>query len=116
MTGDADYVYREQRGDDRLTSGDLCQIYECYEPRQSGSYYCVYHTSERLDVKAVRPSYSNQEMDTIKIGIEQSAKGARVTISLLQTDHDIDTAVKKAVAAYKQTLVDLKAQELKVDE
>lgn len=54
--------------------------------------------------------------DHIKIVIEQSAKGARVTATLERADHDIDEAVYQAVRTYRETIIRLKEMGLKVDE
>jgi hypothetical protein len=54
--------------------------------------------------------------DHIKINIEQSAKGARVTVTYDRSDHDIDTAVSKSVETYKKTIQKLKDENMKVDE
>lgn len=54
--------------------------------------------------------------DHIKINIEQTVKGARVTVTYDRSDHDIDLAVSKSVELYKKTVDTLKTQNLKVDE
>ena len=54
--------------------------------------------------------------DHIKIHIAQSAKGARVEVTIDREDHDIDTAVKQAVEAYKKSIEKAKSENLKVDE
>ena len=53
--------------------------------------------------------------DHLKINIEQSVKGSRVTVTYDRSDHNIDEAVLKAVEMYKKTLDTLKSQGLKVD-
>lgn len=52
----------------------------------------------------------------IKINIEQSAKGARVTVTLDREDHEIDKAIDQAVNAYIGTIDKLKELDLRVDE
>ena len=54
--------------------------------------------------------------DHLKINIEQSAKGARVTVTYDRSDHNIDEAVTKAVETYKKSIEKLKAESMKVDE
>ena len=54
--------------------------------------------------------------DHIKISIEQTAKGARVTATLDRSDHDIDKAVAQAVETYMHTIDLLKENKMKVDE
>lgn len=54
--------------------------------------------------------------DHIKIAIEQTVKGARVTATIDRSDHDIDEAVGQAVRTYKETIEHLKEMGLKVDE
>lgn len=54
--------------------------------------------------------------DHLKINIEQTAKGARVTVTYDRSDHDLDIAVSKSVELYKKTVEELKANNMKVDE
>jgi uncharacterized protein YdcH (DUF465 family) len=54
--------------------------------------------------------------DHIKISIEQTSKGARVTATYDRSDHDIQEAVNGAIQAYETTILELKERGLKVDE
>lgn len=54
--------------------------------------------------------------DHIKIGIEQSSKGARVSVTYDRSDHDIEVAVEDAILTYVTTIKNLKEQGMKVDE
>lgn len=54
--------------------------------------------------------------DHLKINIEQTAKGARINVTLDRSDHDIEKAITQAVATYKETLNRLKETGLKIDE
>jgi len=54
--------------------------------------------------------------DHIKINIEQSSKGARVTVTYDRSDHDMVVAVNNAVKLYGATIQELKNNGLKVDE
>lgn len=54
--------------------------------------------------------------DHIKIHVAQSAKGARVEVTIDREDHDIETAVNQAVDAYKKSIAKLKDESMKVDE
>ncbi|MDN5844735.1 MAG: hypothetical protein L0H53_00500 [Candidatus Nitrosocosmicus sp.] len=58
----------------------------------------------------------NTIYDHLKITIEQTSKGARVSITYDRSDHDIDKAVSKSVEIYKKTIEKLKAESMKVDE
>ena len=54
--------------------------------------------------------------DHIKIHIAQSAKGARVEVTIDREDHDINSAVAQGVEAYKKSIQKLKDENMKVDE
>jgi len=54
--------------------------------------------------------------DHIKIHIAQSAKGARVEVTIDREDHDIDKAVEQGIEAYEKSLQGLIKKNLKVDE
>lgn len=54
--------------------------------------------------------------DHLKINIEQSSKGARVTVTYDRSDHDIDEAVGRAAKLYQDTIEHLKEMNMKVDE
>jgi hypothetical protein len=58
---------------------------------------------------------NNETYDHLKINIEQSSKGSRVTVTYDRSDHNIDEAVLKAVEMYKKTLETLRTQGLKID-
>ncbi len=62
------------------------------------------------------PSEVTQINDHIKVNIEQTAKGARVTVTYDRSDHDIQEAVNGAIQAYETTILELKERGLKVDE
>lgn len=107
----------DKRGDDRLTPGDLCRVCECKNEREAGSFYCQFHTYGGFATTPVRPTEESRIIsDHIKINIEQSAKGARVTVTYDRSDHDLEVAVHDAVVLYKSTLAELKNELLKVDE
>lgn len=59
---------------------------------------------------------TTQTKNHVKISIEQTAKGARVTATLDREDHEIDKAIEQAVDAYIGTIDKLKGLDLKVDE
>ena len=53
--------------------------------------------------------------DHIKVNIEQTTKGARVTVTYDRSDHSIDEAVLGAINTYEQTIEELKQRGMKVD-
>lgn len=62
------------------------------------------------------PQITESIYDHIKINIEQTAKGARVTVTYDRSDHALEIAIPKSVEIYRKTIEELKAQNLKVDE
>lgn len=90
----------------------LCMMYGCQELRTANSYYCNEHTVKKLQ----EPERMESVYDHIKINIEQSAKGVRCTVTLDRSDHNIDEAIRQAVATYRGTLYALKSESIKVDE
>lgn len=67
-------------------------------------------------MSVINNTYQQTSADHIKVNIEQTAKGARVTITLDRSDHDIDKAVEQAIETYERTLLGLKTHGFKVDE
>lgn len=70
------------------------------------------------DLSNSTPNYitHNSINDHIKINIEQSAKGARVIVTLDRSDHDINKAVEQAIEIYQKSIQGLKNRSLKVDD
>ena len=95
----------------------ICSIYGCNNERVPESLYCQEHQEEMIRKGGVTmTTVQSKETNSIKLGIEQTAKGVRVTVTLIQVDHQIDVAVQKAVDAYELTIDQLKERGLKVDE
>ena len=94
----------------------LCMMYGCHKERLSGLFYCEDHVDSQPSTKGQEPERVESVYDHIKINIEQSAKGARVTVTYDRSDHDIEVAVEDAILTYVQTIKNLKEQGLKVDE
>lgn len=94
-----------------------CTILRCFYSAEVGSFYCSEHKEQLKELGLLSPQTINKAFeDHIKIGIEQSAKGARVTISLDRADHDIEKAITQSVNAYQGAIGELKSRGLKVDE
>lgn len=110
----------------------ICIILGCKVEQTKGSFYCADHREQFIDLGLLNKhgalpdkqtfvgngtitNYHNTD-DHIKINIEQSAKGARVTVTLDRADHDIDSAIDQAVHTYKGTIEALKVENMKVDE
>lgn len=54
--------------------------------------------------------------DHLKVNIEQTAKGARVTVTYDRSDHDIGKAVQNAVSLYQLTMQELINRKIPLDE
>lgn len=90
-----------------------CRIDGCTDPCYEDSIFCQLH--------GMAFKNSNQETvvttyDHLKINIEQTAKGARVTVTYDRSDHDLTNASAHAVELYKMTIGMLEHEGLKVDE
>lgn len=104
------YANRSRRGrrSERLLRH--CKVDSCPEPLHGDTLYCQDHQPPKT------PEQTQVINDHIKINIEQSAKGARVTVTYDRSDHDIEVAVMDAILIYETTIKNLKDQGLKVDE
>ena len=93
----------------------LCMMYGCLEMRKQGSWYCDEHS---VKVKGLGTNEETTRVisDHIKINIEQTAKGARCTVTYDRSDHDMAKAISAAVDGYIATIAELKEQGAKVDE
>jgi len=65
-------------------------------------------------------SNSNSEQlfyikDHIQVKIDQTAKGARVTVTVDRSDHDIGSAVSQAIQVYESSIKGLEEKSLLVD-
>ena len=114
------------------TLSDICSIYGCLELRERDSFYCAEHRGGPPNNKGTKngypessvainttnnyPSEVTQINDHIKVNIEQTAKGARVTVTYDRSDHNVEEAVNGAIQAYETTILELKERGLKVDE
>lgn len=58
----------------------------------------------------------NAVKDHIKIKISQTAKGARIEVTLDREDHNIDLAVQQAVEIYKKSIEKCESENLKVED
>ena len=87
-----------------------CKVDGCHNVAYETSVYCQEHNPD-IGVDKVITTY-----DHLKIAIEQTAKGARVTVTYDRSDHDIHTAVFNAVTMYKDTISLLQKENMKVDE
>lgn len=114
MSSEANSVYSDPPRDE-----------ECIEPgchRQStdDSNFCLKCFKQHFHIEDDEVSTTVQKTqminDHIKINIEQSSKGARVTVTYDRSDHVMEAAVNEAVAGYEYTLKLMKDKGLKVDE
>ena len=106
----------------------LCMMYGCLEMRKQGSWYCQEHTVTHtkkpepqgpvwnITKNITHPEKQVIISDHIKINIEQTAKGARCTVTYDRSDHDMAKAISAAVDGYIATIAELKEQGAKVDE
>ncbi len=53
--------------------------------------------------------------DHLKINIEKTSKGARVSVTYDRSDHEIDKAVDEAVDLYQKTIAELEKRGLQVE-
>lgn len=88
-----------------------CKVDGCVNPAYKDSLYCQMHNTGDTNIETVITTY-----DHLKVNIEQTAKGARVTVTYDRSDHDIHTAVYNAVTMYKDTISLLQKEGMKVDE
>ena len=100
-----------------------CSMGGCEQPtKYIDTNFCVFHTQEltRLgllnsdthEVKIHNEDTTTIISDHLKVSIEQTAKGARVSVTYDRSDHDIDTAVKDAIKAYKKTVLGMNREHL----
>lgn len=108
----------------------------CTETKRDGNVFCDFHIGslakfptflEALDFErtgaANAPTNHRLHQETqvvvndhIKVNIEQTAKGARVTVTYDRSDHDIQEAVNGAVQTYETTIEELNQRGMKVDD
>jgi len=94
---------------------EYCKVQSCVNAQMQDSYYCHAHRYEYEELKP-RPIKTEVVNDHIKVNIEQTSKGARVTVTYDRSDHSIDEAVLGAINTYEQTIEELKQRGMKVDE
>lgn len=80
--------------------------------------FCTIHEECLASLGLLEPKPETKSLeiyDHLKINIEQSAKGARVTITYDRSDHDIVKAVDNAVELYIKICKKLEEEKAKVD-
>ena len=108
---------------DKAQYGEICWILQCTNDQVKGSAYCLAHREQLAELGLISDgpatNYASAQQiinDHIKVNIEQTAKGARVTVTYDRSDHNVEEAVNGAIQAYETTIAELQQRGMKVDD